>query len=114
MGLKAVFVPGYGGSRMGGKKGAAMDGKGVRTPWGDAAHLRSKKMRPGRGNAPEESERSQRERLFGAMVALSAEQGYEATKIGDLAKLAGVSRAAFYDHFRDKRQCLLAAVEALV
>jgi AcrR family transcriptional regulator len=99
---------------MGGRSGGTMDGKGVRTPWGDAAELRSMKMRPGRGNEPSESERSQRERLFGAIVALSAEQGYEATKIADLVSLAGVSRAAFYDHFKDKQECLLAAVEALV
>lgn len=102
MGLSDVFVPGYGDSAM------------VRTPWGNATELREKRMRPGRGNAPEDSERSQRERLFGAMVALSAEKGYEATKIGDLAKVAGVSRAAFYDHFKDKKECLLATVEALV
>ena len=99
---------------MGGQSGGAMDGKGVRTPWGNAAELRAKRMRPGRGNAPEESERSQRERLFGAMVAISSEKGYEATKIADLVKLAGVSRAAFYEHFRDKQECLLAAVDALV
>ena len=99
---------------MGGRSGGAMDGKGVRTPWGDAADLRSMKMRPGRGNEPSESDRSQRERLFGAMVALSAEQGYEATKIADLVKLAGVSRAAFYEHFKDKQECLLAAVDALI
>jgi AcrR family transcriptional regulator len=99
---------------MGGKSGGAIDGKGVRTPWGDAAELRSMKMRPGRGNEPSESNRSQRERLFGAMVALSAEQGYEATKIADLVKLAGVSRAAFYEHFKDKQECLLAAVDALI
>src|SRR5688572_23692101 len=91
-------------SRMGGRSGGAIDGKGVRTPWGDAAELRSMKMRPGRGNEPSESERSQRERLFGAIVALSAEQGYEATKIADLVSLAGVSRAAFYDHFKDKQE----------
>jgi AcrR family transcriptional regulator len=114
MGLKEVFVPGYRGAAMGGKKGAAVDEKGVRTPWGYAAELRAKKMRPGRGNAPADSERSQRERLYGAMVALSAEQGYEATKIGDLSKVAGVSRAAFYDHFADKKELLLATVEALV
>jgi AcrR family transcriptional regulator len=102
MGLSDVFVPGYGDTAM------------VRTPWGNAADLRSKRMRPGRGNAPEDSERSQRERLFGAMVALSSEKGYEATKIGDLAKVAGVSRAAFYDHFKDKQELLLAAVAALV
>jgi AcrR family transcriptional regulator len=97
-----VCVPGYGEREM------------VRTPWGNAAELREKKMRPGRGNSPEDSDRSQRERLFGAMVALSAEQGYEATKIADLVKLAGVSRAAFYEHFRDKQQLLLSAVDALV
>jgi AcrR family transcriptional regulator len=71
-------------------------------------------MRPGRGNAPEESERSQRERLFGALVAISSEKGYEATRIADLVQLAGVSRAAFYEHFKDKQECLMAALEALV
>jgi AcrR family transcriptional regulator len=86
----------------------------VRTPWGNASELREKKMRPGRGNTPEDSERSQRERLFGAMVALSAEQGYKATKIAELVKVAGVSRAAFYDHFADKKELLLATVDALV
>jgi AcrR family transcriptional regulator len=86
----------------------------VRTPWGNAEELRDKKMRPGRGNAPEESDRSQRERLFGAMVALSSEKGYEATKIADLVKVAGVSRAALYEHFKDKQECLLGAVDALV
>jgi AcrR family transcriptional regulator len=86
----------------------------VRTPWGDATELRSEKLRPGRGNLPEESKRSQRERLFGAMVALCSEQGYEATKIADLVSLAGVSRAAFYEHFKDKEECLIQAVEALV
>ena len=82
-GLREVCVPGYGERAM------------VRTPWGNADDLRSKKMRPGRGNAPEESDRTQRERHFGAMVAISSEKGYEATKIADLVKVAGVSRAAF-------------------
>jgi AcrR family transcriptional regulator len=86
----------------------------VRTPWGNAAELRSMKMRPGRGNPPEVSDRSQRERLFGAMVAICSEKGYDATKIGDLAQMAGVSQAAFYEHFEDKQELLLAAVEALV
>jgi AcrR family transcriptional regulator len=86
----------------------------VRTPWGNAAELRAMKMRPGRGNLPEESDRSQRERLFAAMVAISSEKGYDATRIGELAQMAGVSQAAFYEHFEDKQQLLLAAVEALV
>jgi AcrR family transcriptional regulator len=86
----------------------------VQTPWGNAEDLRSRKMRPGRGNRPEDSDRSQRERLFGALVAISSERGYEATRIADLVKLAGVSRAAFYEHFADKQECLLAAMDALV
>src|SRR5262245_8024520 len=86
----------------------------VRTPWGNSAELRSKKMRPGRGNAPEDSQRSQRERLFGALVAISSEKGYEATTVSELVKLAGVSRATFYGHFADKQELLLAAVEALI
>jgi AcrR family transcriptional regulator len=89
-------------------------GAGVRTPWGDADDLRSMRMPAGRGNAPGETTRNRRQRLFGAMVAVSSEKGYEATTIGDLAQVAGVSRAAFYELFRDKQECLLAAVDALV
>ena len=72
------------------------------------------KMPPGRGNVPEETARNRRQRLFGAMVAISSEKGYEATTISDLARVAGVSRAAFYELFKDKQECMLAAVEALV
>lgn len=86
----------------------------VRTPWGDAASLRERKLRPGRGTPREESERNQRERLFAAMVATVDEKGYEATTVADLVELSGVSRSAFYRHFEDKQACFLAAVEAIV
>jgi AcrR family transcriptional regulator len=86
----------------------------VRTPWGDADQLRERKLSPGPGTPPEEVARSQRERLFGAMVAVVSEKGYEATRVGDLLELSGVSRKAFYEHFAGKRECFLAAVEALV
>ena len=86
----------------------------TRTPWGDAAELRERKLRPGRGTPREEAERNQRERLFAAMVATVAEKGYEATTVADLVKLSGVSRSAFYRHFDDKQACFLAAIEAMV
>jgi AcrR family transcriptional regulator len=86
----------------------------VRTPWGDAGHLRDKKLPPGRGTPREEAERNQRERLFAAMVATVAEKGYEATTVADLVQLSGVSRSAFYKHYDDKQACFLAAVEAMV
>ncbi len=86
----------------------------VQTPWGDAASLRERKLRPGRGTPREEAERNQRERLFAAMVATVAEKGYEATTVADLVELSGVSRSAFYRHFEDKQACFVAAVEAMV
>jgi AcrR family transcriptional regulator len=86
----------------------------TKTPWGDAATLRERKLRPGRGTPREEAERNQRERLFAAMVATVAEKGYEATTVADLVKLSGVSRSAFYKHFVDKQACFLAAIEAMV
>jgi AcrR family transcriptional regulator len=86
----------------------------VRTPWGDAASLRERKLRPGRGTPRAEAEKNQRERLFAAMVATVAEKGYEATTVADLVELSGVSRSAFYKHFEDKQACFLAAVEAMV
>lgn len=86
----------------------------VRTPWGDAAQLRDRKLPPGRGTPREEAERNQRERLFAAMVATVDEKGYEAATVADLVKLSGVSRSAFYRHFDDKEACFLAAIEAMV
>ncbi|HET8954516.1 MAG TPA: TetR/AcrR family transcriptional regulator [Solirubrobacterales bacterium] len=86
----------------------------ARTPWGDAAQLRERKMRPGRGTPRGEARRNQRERLFAAMVATVDEKGYEATTVADLVNLSGVSRSAFYRHFEDKQACFLAAVEELV
>jgi AcrR family transcriptional regulator len=86
----------------------------VRTPWGDATKLRERRLPPGRGGSPEETERNQRERLFAATVAAVVEKGYEATTVADLVKLSGVSRSAFYKHFEDKQACFLAAVEAMV
>lgn len=100
--LSRVSTPGYVPSTM------------VRTPWGDAALLRERKLRPGRGTPREEAERNQRERLFAAMVATVAEKGYEATTVAALVELSGVSRSAFYRHFEDKEACFIAAVEALV
>jgi AcrR family transcriptional regulator len=85
----------------------------VETPWGDAAELRTRQLRPGRGTPREEAERNQRERLFAAMVATVAERGYEATTVADLEKLSGVSRSAFYRYFHDKQECFIAAIEAL-
>jgi AcrR family transcriptional regulator len=100
------------------RRGANLPGNGrpatVRTPWGDAGTLRERKLRPGQRLPPDEVARNQRERLFAALVAVVGEKGYEATRVADLLELSGVSRSAFYEHFGDKEDCLLAALDAFV
>jgi AcrR family transcriptional regulator len=55
---------------------------------------------------------SQRARLVDAMVELSAQVGYQAVSIAQVSSQAGVSSATFYEQFKDKEDCLLAAYEA--
>jgi AcrR family transcriptional regulator len=85
----------------------------VRTPWGNAAELRSRRLRPGPSESREAVARNQRERLFAATVAAVAEHGYEAVRVADVVKLSGVSRSAFYRHFEDKLDCFLATIDAI-
>lgn len=55
--------------------------------------------------------RSQRERVLFAMAESCATRGYGATRINDIVGLAGTSKATFYELFRDKEDCLHAAME---
>ncbi len=86
----------------------------VETPWGNAADLRSRKLRPGGASPEEETAASQRERIFGAIVAAVAERGYEATTVADISELSGVSKSSYYEHFADKEAGVVATVEALL
>jgi AcrR family transcriptional regulator len=54
---------------------------------------------------------SQRTRLLEAVGQAVAEKGYAAATIDDIVRGAGVSKKTFYDHFRDKLDCFLAAYE---
>jgi AcrR family transcriptional regulator len=61
------------------------------------------------GLSREEVELSQRARLLQATTDAVAEQGYVKTTVADILGRAGVSRATFYQLFRDKEDCFLAA-----
>jgi AcrR family transcriptional regulator len=61
-----------------------------------------------------ETERHQRGRLEGAMVAAVAKHGYAETTVGELVGLAGVSKSTFYEHFPSKEECFLATFETIV
>lgn len=55
---------------------------------------------------------SQRGRMLGAMADAVAAKGYAGTTVADVVAGAGVSRKTFYEHFRDKEECFLAAFDA--
>lgn len=61
---------------------------------------------------PELVAASQRSRLLEAVGQAVAEKGYAATTIDDVVRGAGVSKKTFYEHFRDKEDCFLAAFDA--
>jgi AcrR family transcriptional regulator len=64
----------------------------------------------GRASLPAGAVRAaQRERLVRAIIAASSEHGYLRVTVADVVQRAKVSRAAFYAHFTDKDDCLLAA-----
>ena len=66
------------------------------------------------GLSRDEVTQSQRERLLQAMTASVAEKGYANTVVADVVARSGVSRATFYQLFRDKEQCFQEAYEANV
>jgi AcrR family transcriptional regulator len=55
-----------------------------------------------------------RRRITNAMAELCAEKGYEATKIADIVRRAGVARKTLYDNFEGKEEVFLAAFDSAV
>jgi AcrR family transcriptional regulator len=55
-----------------------------------------------------------RERLKAAGLLLFGQQGYEGTCIDDVARQAKLAVGSFYQHFRSKRQLLLALMDELL
>lgn len=52
--------------------------------------------------------------MIDAIAQLTAEQGYEATKIADIVRRAGVARKTLYDNFDGKEDLFLAALDLTV
>lgn len=70
------------------------------------------RLPPGRHGLPRELvAENQRERLLNGVVEAVAEQGYNATTIGAITTAAQISRRTFYEYFKDKEGCFLAAYE---
>jgi AcrR family transcriptional regulator len=55
-----------------------------------------------------------RNRIMAALAELTAEKGYEATKISEVVKRAAVARKTLYDNFSGKEEVFLGAFDAAV
>ncbi len=79
------------------------------------ALLERERLPSGRDALPEPlTEGSQRERILDGMAEACASRGFGAATIADICEPAGVSRATFYELFKDKEDCLEAAMELAV
>ncbi len=58
--------------------------------------------------------RAQRGRILDAVAESCAEETFGATTISDVVGRAGISRATFYKHFGNKKECFDAAVDSFV
>jgi AcrR family transcriptional regulator len=63
--------------------------------------------------APRDGERGARARIMGEFVEMVADRGYLQTKVSELTARAGVTRAQFYELFKDKEGCFLSAQQGL-
>jgi AcrR family transcriptional regulator len=73
-----------------------------------------RKLSPGPGMSAAEVASHQRARIHGAMIEIVGERGYAAVTVRELARLAGVSTRAFYEHFESKEECFLSTYELVV
>lgn len=64
------------------------------------------------GLTREQVRASQRERLMRGMAEVVAEQGYPDTSVAQVLSRVHISRQTFYEHFSDKQDCFLAALDA--
>lgn len=55
---------------------------------------------------------SQRGRIIEGILEAVARKGYPATTLTDIVARARVSRSTFYEHFADKQECFLTAIDA--
>jgi len=57
---------------------------------------------------------AKRARLRTAALSLFGEKGYEGTSVDEIAKRANLAMGSFYQHYRSKRQLLLALMDELL
>lgn len=71
--------------------------------------IEAEPRRLGRPPLVDSEGRATAERLLAAAAAACVERGFEGVTLGDIARRAGVSASAIYNHYGDKAQLLVAA-----
>jgi AcrR family transcriptional regulator len=94
-----------------GRAGKTGDPGKAETPPADQGTL-YRQLPPGPGSEQGEVQAHQRSRLMGATIELAGERGYDGTTVADIVRLAGVSKASFYEHFSGKDECFIATFDA--
>ena len=84
----------------------------------DSLFFRALEPEDGWAGQREATTASQRARMLDAVTRAVADKGYARVTVGDVVSVAGVSRRTFYEQFKDKEDCFLAAyatgTEALI
>ena len=72
-----------------------------------------RKLQPRRNGPPRAAvQRDQRQRILGALTIAVVADGYEGTSVEQVCRLAGVSKRAFYEQFKNKADCHRWAIDA--
>ncbi len=69
---------------------------------------------PPTGQPPPSAARSQRDAILAATILVVGRKGYREATVDDVIAKAGVTRAAFDEHFEEKHDCFLAAYDMAV
>ena len=77
-----------------------------------AARTRSSRKKP-TGGTPRERRRKARQRVVETALKLAERSSFREITVEEIARSAGVSRPAFYTHFDDKEDLLLAALASV-
>jgi AcrR family transcriptional regulator len=80
----------------------------------EAAGRRLGRLKPGPGMDAEDVNAHQAARICRAMTEIVADYGYDAVKVREIVKLAGVSTRTFYRLFEDKEDCFLRTHEMVI
>jgi AcrR family transcriptional regulator len=75
----------------------------------DSIFFRVLEPEDGRLGQKDTTAASQRARMLDAITRAVADKGYARVTVGDVVGIAGVSRRTFYEQFKDKEDCFLAA-----